>query len=66
MQAQMVYRERTKLLAEAITKCYRQTGVNHLQLCRPLVIEYLQRLQVQEKNYPFDWSKLEVRPAHST
>ena len=40
-----LYEEKTKLVREAVSVCYRQYTVNHAYKCRPLYLEYLRMIQ---------------------
>lgn len=57
VQERSVQVEELHLLREAIAKCSAQTQVNAPQLCRPLVIDYLKRVQKLDRQYQF---KLEL------
>ena len=59
VREQFLETARLEVLQDAISICYKQYGVNHSVVCRPIYIEYLRRL---EASYPLRINIPELHP----
>ncbi|KAJ3396005.1 hypothetical protein HDU92_004308 [Lobulomyces angularis] len=59
---QMIRMQETLIIRDKMKWCYRREGVNHLQNCRHLVLQYMDLLKEMRKNGPNGF-KVFVPPA---